>query len=59
MDMLSTTITIVIKEIKAGKDLNVIIEENALKEYVSYNKLLPFLDTNYWIRAIWRSYNSK
>jgi len=59
MEMLSTTITIVTKEIKAGKELDVIKEENVLKEYDSYNKLLPFLDTNYWINAIWRSYYSK
>lgn len=57
--MLLTTIEIVKKGMKKGKSINDLQKEKVLKDYEVWGTFLTFLDTNYWIGAIYRSYEDK
>ena len=54
--MLDTTIEIVKKSIKDGKSKEESQQEKVLKDYESWGVFLEFLNTSYWIDAIYRSY---
>ena len=57
--MLLSTIEIVKKGMKAGKSVEGMQKEKLLKDYESYNTFIPELNTDYWIRVIYRSYKGK
>jgi len=57
--MLLTTIEIVKKEMKAGKNLADMQKEKVLKDYESWGTFLTFLNTDYWINAVYASYKDK
>jgi len=54
--MLQTTIDIVHKEMKAGKDLGQIQKADVLKEWESWGEFLTFLNCDTWIECIVTSY---
>ena len=57
--MLSDTIKIVQKEMKAGKSVEEIKKEDVLKDYESWGVFLEFLDTDYWITSIHDSFKNE
>jgi len=54
--MLLTTADIVKKGMGAGKSIADMRKERVLKDYESYNVLLDWLTTDYWIEAVYTSY---
>jgi cyclase len=57
--MLSDTISIVHKGMKAGKSVDDMKKEDVLKDYKSWGVFLEFLDTDYWITSIHDSYKNE
>jgi len=57
--MLADTIKIVQKGMKAGKSVEVLKQEDVLKDYKSWGVFLDFLDTDYWIASIYDSYKNE
>ena len=57
--MLLTTVEIVKDGMKAGKTVEEMRKEKLLKDYESWGEFLTFLNTNYWIDAIYQSYKDK
>jgi glyoxylase-like metal-dependent hydrolase (beta-lactamase superfamily II) len=57
--MLTDTINIVHKKIKAGKSVEDLKQEDVLKDYKSWGVFLEFLDTDYWITSIFNSYKNE
>ncbi|MCJ7580275.1 MAG: ankyrin repeat domain-containing protein [Candidatus Aminicenantes bacterium] len=57
--MLLTTIEIVRNHIKSGKSVEQMRKENVLKDYDTWNIFIPFLNTDYWIQAVYSSYKNK
>ena len=53
--MLTATVEIVKKGIKAGKSFEALQKERVLKDYESYGELLPFLNADSWIENIFKS----
>jgi hypothetical protein len=53
--MLLSTIEIVKKGRKAGKSIRDMQKENVLKDCESYNTFLDWLNTDYWIDAVYKS----
>lgn len=54
--MLLTTITIVREEMKKGKSVEETKSANVLERWKDWGIFLEFLNTDYWIDAIYRSY---
>ena len=54
--MLTDTIRIVQKGMKAGKTVEDMKKEDVLKDYQSWGVFLEFLNTDYWITSIHDSY---
>ncbi len=54
--MLLTTIRIVRKEMKAGKSMDETKNANVLERWKDWGRFLEFLNTDYWIEAIYKSF---
>jgi cyclase len=57
--MLADTINIVQKGMKDGKSVEVMKQEDVLKDYQSWGVFLDFLDTDSWIASIYNSYKNE
>jgi cyclase len=57
--MLLTTIEIIKKEMMKGKSFQDMQKEKVLKDYESWGTFLTFLNTDYWINAVYTSYKDK
>lgn len=57
--MLLATIEIVRKNMEAGKSVREMHREKVLKGYEIWNNFIPFLNTDYWIEAVYNSYKDK
>jgi cyclase len=55
-NMLLTTIEIVRKEMKSGKSVEEVKSAKVLERWESWGEFLEFLNTDYWIEAIYKSY---
>lgn len=56
--MLLGTIEIVRNHMKAGKSVEQMRSEKVLKDYETWNTFIPFLNTDYWIQAVYDSYKT-
>ena len=56
--MLLSTIEIVRTHMKAGKSVEQMRREKVLKDYDSWSTFIPFLNTDYWIQAVYDSYKN-
>ena len=54
--MLQTTIDLVRKEMKAGKSVQEMKDAKILEKWESWGEFLSFLNTDYWIESIYKSY---
>ena len=57
--MLVSSIEIVRNNMKAGKSVKEIRRENVLKDFKKWNSFIYFLNTDYWIEAVYNSYKDK
>ena len=57
--MLLATIEIVRKNMEAGKSVREMRREKVLKGYETWNIFIPFLNTDYWIEAVYNSYKDE
>jgi len=57
--MLLSSIEIVRNHMKAGKSVKEMRRENVLKDFKKWDSFIYFLDTNYWIGAVYNSYKDK
>jgi hypothetical protein len=58
-EMLTDTIAIVRAQMKKGKTPDQMKTEKILDKYKSYNTFLVWLDTGYWIGAVYSAYRPK
>lgn len=54
--MLLTTIRIVRKEMKEGKSVEETKNANVLERWKAWGRFLEFLNTDYWMEAIYKSF---
>lgn len=57
--MLNETIEITLKEMQNGKDVFQMRRAGILDKYSEYNHFLYWLNTNFWIGSIYKSYSQK
>jgi len=57
--MLLATIEIVRKKMEAGKSVREMRRDKVLKGYETWDIFIPFLNTDYWIEAVYNSYKDK
>ncbi len=57
VDRMKDTVAIVRREMAAGKELEQIQRERALRDYVVWGKFFPFIDEATWIRCIFAGYS--
>ncbi len=57
--MLVSSIEIVKNHMKAGKSVQEMRREDVLKDFKKWNSFISFLDTDYWIEAVYNSYKDK
>jgi glyoxylase-like metal-dependent hydrolase (beta-lactamase superfamily II) len=57
--MLQSSIELVRNYMRAGKSVKEMRRERVLKDYEKWNSFIYFLDTNYWVEAVFNSYKDK
>jgi glyoxylase-like metal-dependent hydrolase (beta-lactamase superfamily II) len=57
--MLLTTIEIVRNHMKAGKSVMQMRREKVLKDYDTWSTFIVFLNTDYWVQAVYNSYKNR
>ena len=57
--MLLATIEIVRKNMEAGQSVREMRRDKVLKGYETWDVFIPFLNTDYWIEAVYNSYKNK
>ncbi len=57
--MLLSSIELVRNHMRIGKSMKEMRREKVLKDYEKWNSFIYFLDTNYWIEAVFNSYKDR